>query len=376
VNATAAISRATIQTLSRQKLLIVPIIGLVLSLLALGATLLLADGSVDFDDESAEAAAWAAGAGAAIASTIYGVIVGSSLIAREISDGTLLMLAVRPIARWQIMAGRVLGATLFVVGALLLSCLVYGIVAMLTAGMIAPIDEPIEAALYGIPAVLLAVAMGAAFSVQGRATAAIGSAIAVGIFATVITPYAREWSMRQELRSHLSPEVQQRYDQVNDNDAIVGPAAVFVVRLLPFGVFMSHAAIQFDSSFDGESPGEPDSIDPVTQPNYNYVMPEPAQLTDPPAAATATPAEDPAAGVSLERRKLPPDPTDEAFDCSSWAGPECFYGFRNAWKDRRFDAPAELHEDGGLLLAWLAIPLWVVIGAGLLMRRRDLVAAN
>lgn len=154
MTATWALARATISTLRRQKLFIVPIVGLVLSLLALAGTMLLSnDTSIPARD--AEVIAWTAGAAAAFAAGVYGIIVGSSLIAREISDGTLLMVAVRPVARWQIMAGRVLGATIFIVGALLASCAVYGVVAVATAGTTAPFEEPLEAALLSIGGVLL-----------------------------------------------------------------------------------------------------------------------------------------------------------------------------------------------------------------------------
>lgn len=385
MTATWALSRATISTLRRQKLFIVPIVGLVLSLLALAGTMLLSnDTSIPARD--AEVIAWTAGAAAAFAAGVYGIIVGSSLIAREISDGTLLMVAVRPVARWQIMAGRVLGATIFIVGALLASCAVYGVVAVATAGTTAPFEEPLEAALLSIGGVLLAVAMGAAFSVQGRATAAIGSAIAVGIFATAITPVAQQWRDQRELRSHLTPKVR---EQMQSRDAIVGPVSLAIVRILPFGVFMSYAADVFDRDVDTygalDEPREIDVMDrdgfatpvpvagPAGPPAAAIDAPEPGPAVDPAAAGES--ATDPTTGLPISST-LPDDPTPEAFQCAEYNGAECFYGFRNAWKERRFDRPSALHEDGGLLLAWLAIPLWVLIGAGLLMRRRDLAAAG
>ena len=99
-----AIARSTFIELRRQRLMIVPLVAIALSLIGLGATLLLEGGDVNIDPEEAELAALISGVAASIGATIYAIIVGSGLIAREIVSGTMLMLAARPIGRWQIIA--------------------------------------------------------------------------------------------------------------------------------------------------------------------------------------------------------------------------------------------------------------------------------
>lgn len=397
MKAILAIARTTIPELARQKLLIVPIIGVVLSLLALAGTLLLTDGSLDLERAEAESVAWAAGAAAVIGATVYALLVGATLIAREIADGTLLMLAVRPIARWKIIVGRVLGATIFIVVALLAVCLVYGLVAMIVSGMRAPFEEAFEAAFLGLPAVLLAVCVGTAFSVQGKSTAAIGSAIGVSIFALFLAGYVQDWRAEEHRRSFLVESVR---DKLPSNDGIVGPTASLMVRIMPFGVFGSQGLESYEEEIErtyvaiedgGAYPDEDDKID-VMDPRIRMYLspgvsygpesdPMAAVATAPPTTGTAPgvtippgeaidPTIDPATGMPMP--KLPKNPTKEAFECAEYNGTRCFFGYRGAWKQRRIDRAQELHDGRSLLFAWLAIPMWIGIATLLLTRRRDL----
>lgn len=370
MRATLAIARSTIAELLRQRLLIVPIIGVVLSLLALGGTLLISDGPVELERAEAEVLAWTSGIAAAIGGAIYAIIVGASLIAREISSGTLLMLAVRPIPRWQIVAGRALGAAVFIVVALLGTVLVYGAVASLVTGMLAPFEEPLEGLASGLPAVLLALCVGIAFSVQARATAAIGSAVGVCAFALFLASYVSSWNDERHLRGYLRDDVRERIDP---NDPLVGPVAALAVRALPFGVFASFAEDHFTEEVEPEyhanihpAGSVTDGSDPRTIDVANSVYGVPASGIDP---ATGLP------GPGIEEpRPLPAAPPRHAFDCAEYGGAGCFLGYTDAWKQKKVPVAPDLHEDGGFWFALLAIPFWIVVAAVLLTRRRDLTS--
>ncbi len=393
-----AIARATILELRRQRLMIVPIIGIVLSLLVLGAVLLLSDGDLGLQDRDAELAALVTGIGAAVAGTIYAAIVGSGLVAREITAGTMLMLAARPIGRWQIIAGRVLGTSMFLLAVLLFVCISYALVAMLTAGSTAPFDEPFLAFAYGAPAILLGLTFGIACSVQGKATAATGTAIGIMLFAWSVGIYADEWRDEQHERSFLTEEVR---DKLESNDAIVGPIALGVARALPFWVFTTGASNTIDRheryQFDEEYQRQLDAPVDTTKPGgmgMAYAGPAPTYETgtsDPPAGASpeldpaagedhVAPTIDPATGLPLigstggpiEAQKLPDKPGQEAFQCAEYGGASCFLGYKDAWRVKQFERVKPMDEGLGLLLAWLAIPLWMGIAMLLLHRRRDL----
>lgn len=376
-----AIARATILELRRQRLMLVPIIGIVLSLLVLGAALLLSDGDLDLQVNDAELAALVSGIGAAIAGTIYAAIVGSGLIAREITAGTMLMLAARPIGRWQIIAGRVLGSSAFLLGVLLFVCTSYGLVAMLTSGSIAPFDEPFLAFTFGAPAILLGLTFGIACSVQGKATAATGTAIGILLFAWSVGMYAEEWRDEQHQRSFLTEDVR---SEIDSNDAIVGPIALAIGRALPFWVYTKaaentiedHERYQYDADYQRvlEAPVDTTKRDGA----FAYGMATPAASgsvapTDPAAPAMI----DPATGlpIDMESGELPPlpdKPDARAFDCAEYGGARCFLGYKDAWRVKRFEQVKPMDEGLGLLLAWLAIPFWMGIAMLLLHRRRDL----
>lgn len=382
-----AIARSTVLELRRQRLMIVPIIGIALSLVILGAALLLSDGDLQLREQDAELAALATGIGAAIGGTIYAAIVGSSLIAREIGAGTMLMLAARPIGRWQIIAGRVLGSGCFLLGVLLFVCACYSLVAMVTSGSLAPWNEPFVAFAYGAPAMLLGLTFGIACSVQGKATAATGTAIGLVLFAWAVGMYAENWRDEQHKRSYLTEQVR---EEIDSNDAIVGPAAVGVARLLPFWVFTRaaegaierHERYQYDESYRDQLDAPVDT----TRSNgmgvgYATAGPLPAP-TDPNGAALPapdptlddSPTIDPATGLvgPGEPRKLPDKPDQSAFNCAEYGGAECFLGYKDAWKVASFEPVKPIHEGFGLLFAWLAIPVWMGIAMLLLHRRRDL----
>jgi hypothetical protein len=377
-----AIARSTILELRRQRLMIVPIIGILLSLVVLGAALLLNDGDLQLKEQDAELAALATGLGAAVGGTIYAAIVGAGLIAREISAGTMLMLAARPISRWQIIAGRVLGSGAFLLAVLLFVCLCYSLVAVVTSGSVAPFDEPFIAFVHGAPAVLLGLTFGIACSVQGKATAATGTAIGIMLFAFFVGFYAQEWRDEQHKRSFLTEQVR---DKIDSNDGIVGPAGLAVVRALPFWVFTQaagnaidrHERYQYSDSYERSLEGPIDTTRSDGM-SLAYGVAAPASAGGPTDPATpAAPAIDPVTGLETdasfpERVKLPDDPGPEAFDCAEYGGARCFLGYKNAWKVKEFDRVKPLHEGLGLLLAWLAIPAWMGIAMLLLHRRRDL----
>ena len=395
-----AIARATILELRRQRLMIVPVIGIALSLVVLGAALLLSDGDLHLQESDAELAALVTGIGAAIGGTIYAAIVGSGLIAREITAGTMLMLAARPIGRWQIIAGRVLGSGVFLLGVLLFVCISYSLVSMVTSGSTAPWDEPFIAFAYGAPAMLLGLTFGIACSVQGKATAATGTAIGILLFAWAVGIYAEEWRSERHDRTFLTDEVR---DEMESNDAVVGPAALLLARALPFWVFTKaaeqaverHERYQYDESYQRELDAPVDT----TKANgvgyaYGMATPEIAPVpgdptvpspTDPSTSATVGPtpdqavAVDPATGLPIDGPddlaqllKRPDKPDQEAFNCSKYGGAECFLGYKEAWRVKSFERVQPIHEGLGLLLAWLAIPAWMGIAMLLLHRRRDL----
>lgn len=349
-----AIARATLPELLRQRLLLVPVIGVVLTLLLLAGALVVTDGPIELERAQAEQVAWGAGIAASLGAAVYGLIIGASLIAREIADGTLLMLAARPIGRWQIVAGRVLGAAAFLTGALVATGAVYGIVAAVVSGMAAPLDEPLVAIAVTLPGVLFALCVGTAFSIQGRATAAIGSAVAVSLFALVVSSYASQWRAEQHRRAYLVEAVQSR---LGDHQPVVGRAAGALTRILPFGVFAAHAQHTFFDRFDEQLPeGSGDErVDTTRRGGYGGPVP-------------VTPA-----GEPQEPERLPDMPDAEAYQCAEYGGAQCFLGYRDAWTRRYIPPPPHLHERTSVALAWLALPLWLGIAMLLLWRRRDLV---
>ena len=365
MSAVLAIARATVLELRRQRLLIVPIIGFVLSLVVLGAALVLTDGNLDLRDDDAEVAALVTGIAACVGGTVYALIVGAGLIAREIVAGTMLMLAARPIGRWQIIAGRALGSAAFLLAVLLAVCTSYALVAALASGSTAPLDEPFVAFIYGAPAVLLGLCFGIACSIQGKATAATGTAIGLVLFAWSVGIYADDWRTERHERSFLTEEVR---DRIDSNDAIVGPAATGVARALPFWVLMRAAldAVDDRERYQYGGPlGRGERIYPKRQGAAIYGMTT-ARPVDPGAM-------DAPAGVApMQPRRLPADPPAAAFQCAEYGGASCFYGYENAWRVDSYRASRPMHEGVGLLLAWLAIPAWVGVAMLLLHRRRDL----
>ncbi len=397
-----AIARATVLELRRQRLLIVPIIGVLLSLVVLGAALLLNDGDLQLKEQDAELAALATGFGAAVGGTIYAAIVGAGLIAREIGAGTMLMLAARPIGRWQIIAGRVLGSGAFLLAVLLFVSLCYSIVAMATSGSTAPFDEPFIAFAYGAPALLLGLAFGVACSIQGKATAATGTAIGIVLFAFFVGFYAESWHDERHQRSFLTDEVRGKID---NDDALVGPAALGLVRALPFWVFAraagsaldEHERYQYDDAYQRSLEAPIDTTRSngmgmaygVATPTYGTgttdtnagAGPEadpaageesPAPMIDPATGEVVAPAMPAPDMLDPSRVKLPDEPGEEAFDCAEYGGAQCFLGYKDAWRVKKFERAEPLYEGLGLLLAWLAIPAWMGIAMLLLHRRRDL----
>jgi hypothetical protein len=405
-----AIARSTILEMRRQRLFIVPIIGVVLSLLAIAGVLLLSDDSTVLLSREAEIAAFTASVGAMFGAALYAIIIGSSLIAREISGGTMLMLAARPIGRSQIVLGRALGAAAFLLVSIIVVCLVYGLVAALLSTSIAPLDEPFRALVFGGPAILLGLAVSLAFSVQGKATAATGSAIAVCAFALFVGFYAQDWRADQHLRSYLTDDVR---EQTTSNDRLIGPAAWLVARAIPFTVFAVSSTVALDERYaetydtydraDRTKPIRTDRVDGGGALGYGgYVgaayPADPTTAVDPTmgepvapaasanlaeAAETAADAPtneapvappDPIAGTTrdYEPPELPDDPTREAYECAEWNNAECFLGYKNAWTKREIPPLPRFDDGASLLFAWLMIPAWIGVAILLLRRRRDL----
>lgn len=351
-----AIALATFLELRRQKLLLVPIIALVLSLLGLAAAVLLTLDDMESNDW-ADAAFWMTGVAMAGA-TLYAIIIGSTLIAREISHGTLLMLGARPIGRSAILAGRVLGATVFLTMSVVLVTITYAAAFALVSGSLEPVLEPAYAALVGAPAVLLGLVFGTACSVQGRSTAAIGTAMAISAFALAAGLFSIEWRAEQRTRSYLTDEVR---ELLPSNAPAVGPTASLVARILPFGALAAHGAEVGDSRNQDYPAYREKRIDTRADSRGNMY----AGYAGPPPAMGQT-------GVP-EPRKLPDDPDDQAVACAQYGNASCFLGYDNAWKQRFIPNPDyRLGTTRDLLLAWLAIPLWALIAAGLFVRRRDL----
>jgi hypothetical protein len=258
--------------------------------------------------------------------------------------------------------------------------------------------------------------------VQGRSTAAIGSAIGVSLFALVLSFYAQDWQEERHMRGYLVDEVHER---IGDNDPIIGPGAMAVVRVIPFGVFSTDAMERMENSFDelddisGVSADDPHEgkidviswggpyaagvattapvpstgvTDPAAEPGATATNPtaptdagaaatDPA--VDPAAAPTATgpdgTAFDPATGLPVDPNtgepiKQPAKPTEQAYDCASYGGWSCFHGYKKAWKQRYVPEAPLLHEHGGTWYALLSIPFWILIASVLLTRRRDLAS--
>lgn len=363
MTAALAIAWTTVLEMRRQRLLLVPLIGFVISLLLLASTLLLDAGITELEPRDAEYLAWGMGTAASVAMAVYAVIVGASLIARELSAGTMLMLAARPIARWQVVLGRALGAGAFLLVALLVTCATYGPLVALLTGSTAPLEDPFLALEAGAPAVLLGLAIGLAFSVQGRATAAIGSAIGVSLFAWAVGSYVEDRAQEQHLRSYLVPELRERLE---DRGRIVGPAATALVRAIPFGTLQARSEDRLDDLDPSYGPGHraDGSIDVMQGGHFATAAVAPAM---PPDGADA-----PAGPVQPAR--LPSDPTPEALRCVEFGGASCLFGFRNAWTRTVLPPEPELDDGAGYLLALLAIPAWIGIAMLLLWRRRDLVS--
>ncbi len=376
MTAILAIARSTFVELRRQRLMIVPLIAVALSLIGLGGTLLLSEGSVDIASNEAELIALMTGFAASVGATLYAIIVGSGLIAREIVSGTMLMLAARPIGRWQIIAGRVLGAGVSLLGVLVFVCASYSVISVLTTASLAPWDEPFVALVYGAPAVLLGLTFGVACSVQGKATAATGTAMAIALFAFGVGVYAEDWRKERYARSFLTQDVQ---DQIDSNDAVVGPWALASTRALPFWVFAravitsieDHEKYQYDDQYKAQL----DKPIDTTTPNYGYMsmygpaVPAPATATGLPADATTGPGAPPA---TFENPKRPDNPDAAAFRCAEYGGAECFLGYRNAWRVKEYKPVRPMDSGAGLVMAWLAIPFWLGVAMLLLHRRRDL----
>jgi hypothetical protein len=357
-----AIGQATALELSRQRLLLVPLIGFVLSMLLLIGALLVSDGGYQLSAADARIAAWTLGAAAGAGATVYATIIGASLIARELSAGTMLMLAARPISRWQVIAGRLLGAGAFVLAMLIGVLLAYGLVASLLVGAIAPLFAPLHTLVFSTPAVLLGLTLGIACSVQGRATAAIGTAVAVSLFALVVSAHATTWMKERHLRSYLVADVR---DELRSNSPIVGMGSLLVARAVPFGTFLEYASM--DSTIAAVVPeagfdDRPGSID-VTDPGYmmGWFQPLPASGEGDPQRPS-------------EPAPLPEQPDERVYDCARWNGAACFFGYRGAWTRQTLPPEPTLADRSGLIVGWLAIPVWAAIAALLLWRRRDLVA--
>jgi hypothetical protein len=363
-----AIARSTILEMRRQRLFIVPIIGVALSLLTIAAILLLNDEATDLLSREAEIAAFTASVAAMFGATLYATIIGSSLIAREISGGTMLMLAARPIGRAQIVLGRALGAAAFLLVSTVVVCLAYGVLASLLSTSIAPLYEPFRALVVGGPAILLGLAVSLAFSVQGKATAATGSAIAVCSFALFVGFYAQDWRADQHLRSYLTDDVR---EQTEPSGRLIGPAAWLVARAIPFTVFAVSSTTALDDRYTDTYDGyeAPDRTKPIQTDRADgvrgyiaYAVPAPAMPADMPAGAP----------IPTEPTKLPDEPTREAYECAEWNNAECFLGYKNAWTKREIP-PLPRFDDGlSVLFAWLMIPAWIGVAILLLRRRRDL----
>jgi hypothetical protein len=359
MNAILAISGATWTELRRQRLLIVPLIAVVLSLILLGGAIIVDNSIGDLHRDNAEFAAFSAGSGAGVGAALYALIIGSSLIARELSSGTLLMLAARPVARWQIYVGRLLASGVFLLACLVVVDLIYGLVACALAGSVAPIDDGMVSMVFTVPAVVLALCVGAAFSVQARPTAAIGTAVAVCAFALFVTIYAANWQQEHHLRSYLVDDAR---DHLDSDSPAMGRIAVGVVRVLPFGVFAAQAI------------GTADHLDPSpyaqdhdkridTRANGSAYFAQAASDQPPSVSGAIEPPQ-------MHRPTLEDIDRGHALLCGN---AQCFYGVRGAWKQRMIPPVPELDDGSSVLFAWLTIPLWALIGIGLLARRRDLV---
>lgn len=280
----------------------------------------------------------------------------------------MLMLAARPVGRWQIVLGRVLGAAAFIVATLVVTCAVYGLVASAVSGSFAPIDEPLKALWYAIPGVLLALCVGTAFSIQGRATAAIGSAVIVSAFAAGLAAYVDAWRTEGHLRSYMTDTAR---DTLTPNDPFVGPVSRAMVAVMPYGVLIGHAAQEgndreYDSSRGAAPPGsdyDPDhiTVGPGGSGGFATATPLPA------------PGETPSSDAAAFEGPSAADLRRFARECAdNDGGASCWYAVRDAWKQKSFPARPKLYDGWELLLAWLAIPFWVAVSVLLLTRRRDL----
>lgn len=107
-----AITRMQLLAIRRRKLLVLPII-VALLLLLLFIPFDMGDGGELFAKEGllrvVERIVFAAG-------TFFAIIVGSGAVAGDVESGTVLILAVRPVQRWQIYVGKLLGAAIALLG--------------------------------------------------------------------------------------------------------------------------------------------------------------------------------------------------------------------------------------------------------------------
>lgn len=381
MNPTIAIALATTRELRHQRLLIAPVVAFALSMCIL-ATVLVFGGLGELTaTDAASALRWtclAAGVGA----SIYAVIVGSGLIAQELAAGTMLMLAVRPISRWTITSGRILGAGSFLLVALLLVDLAYGLIASALSGSFA-VPAALGTLAITVPGVLLCLAVGSALSVQQRTSAASGTAVAVLWFALGTATWTNQVRTEDHYRSYLRPEAAARLDA---NAPVVGALGELVVRIVPVAVLGAHAIdVVEETEFPDAYRDRPITLygDGSAPPYASYPGPAPS----PAPAAAATPAGATSAGATSAgadasadpsiaagapgpgAMTIPKDPPDTAFDCGMAT---CLLGYEHAWRQPTMPPPPEFASTRDVAFAWLMIPTWMLLAGTLLWRRRDL----
>lgn len=351
------ITRFTVIEQLRQRLIVVPLVGFVLSLIVLGTSLTLTNTSFEGHVSDAELIAWTLGMGAGVGATIYAIIIGASMIARDMSSGVMLMLAARPVGRWKIVLGRFLGAALFLTIALVLVAASYGLLTSLLARSFAPLDDSLLALLIAIPATYLGLAFGLALSVQGKATAAIGTAFALAVFSTVTGMYANEWLNEQHMRSYLTPSFKK---EVPPPSPVIGTLAIGVTYAIPFPVFLIRT---FNVSGEREGMGSSeDSITVMWDSDHSAPVPE-ASVTSLTGETTQGPSELPEAPV--------PD-RKSAIECARYSGAGCLLNVEGAWIKPQIPQPPTIGSKLRFVFALLAIPAWLGVSILLLHRRREL----